>query len=49
MLGAMPQMFGVMTVSDAIAMGTEAMKYSLVYFQVFALPAPAPKRAPSRR
>src|SRR6185503_5695522 len=28
--GAMPQVFGTITVSDAIAMGTEGMKYSLV-------------------
>ena len=35
-LGAMPQMFGVVTVSDAIAMGTEGMKYSLVSREVIA-------------
>ena len=28
--GAMPQMFGTITVSDGISMGTEGMKYSLV-------------------
>jgi len=28
--GAMPQVFGTITVSDGIAMGTEGMKYSLV-------------------
>src|SRR6185436_7292370 len=28
--GTMPQMFGTPTVSDAISMGTEGMKYSLV-------------------
>ncbi|MGH7905553.1 MAG: dihydroxy-acid dehydratase, partial [Candidatus Binataceae bacterium] len=28
--GAMPQTFGTITVSDAISMGTEGMKYSLV-------------------
>ena len=27
--GAMPQVFGTITVSDGIAMGTEGMKYSL--------------------
>ena len=26
--GAMPQMFGTITVSDGISMGTEGMKYS---------------------
>ena len=26
----MPQMFGTITVSDGISMGTEGMKYSLV-------------------
>ena len=29
-VGAMPQVFGVPTVTDGIGMGTEAMKYSLV-------------------
>jgi dihydroxy-acid dehydratase len=28
--GAMPQVFGVPTVTDGIGMGTEGMKYSLV-------------------
>lgn len=28
--GAMPQMFGTITISDGISMGTEGMKYSLV-------------------
>ena len=28
--GGMPQMFGTITVSDGISMGTEGMKYSLV-------------------
>jgi len=28
--GAMPQVFGVPTITDGIGMGTEAMKYSLV-------------------
>src|SRR5258708_3780642 len=28
--GAMPQMFGTITVTDGISMGTEGMKYSLV-------------------
>src|SRR5689334_12074225 len=34
--GAMPQMFGTITVSDGISMGTEAMKYSLVSREVIA-------------
>ncbi|MDB9515823.1 dihydroxy-acid dehydratase [Roseofilum reptotaenium CS-1145] len=34
--GAMPQMFGTITVSDGIAMGTEGMKYSLVSRDVIA-------------
>ena len=34
--GAMPQTFGTITVSDAIAMGTEGMKYSLVSREVIA-------------
>jgi dihydroxy-acid dehydratase len=34
--GAMPQVFGVPTVTDGIAMGTEAMKYSLVSREVIA-------------
>jgi len=34
--GAMPQMFGTPTVSDAISMGTEGMKYSLVSREVIA-------------
>src|SRR3954469_2927119 len=34
--GAMPQMFGFPTVTDAIGMGTEAMKYSLVSREVIA-------------
>src|ERR687883_1885041 len=34
--GAMPQMFGVPTVTDGIGMGTEAMKYSLVSRELFA-------------
>jgi dihydroxy-acid dehydratase len=33
---AMPQVFGTITVSDGIAMGTEAMKYSLVSREVIA-------------
>ena len=28
--GGMPQMFGTITISDGISMGTEGMKYSLV-------------------
>ena len=32
----MPQMFGTITVSDGIAMGTEGMKYSLVSREVIA-------------
>jgi dihydroxy-acid dehydratase len=34
--GTMPQLFGTITVSDAIAMGTEGMKYSLVSREVIA-------------
>ncbi|HBQ97056.1 MULTISPECIES: dihydroxy-acid dehydratase [unclassified Roseofilum] len=34
--GAMPQLFGTITVSDGIAMGTEGMKYSLVSRDVIA-------------
>jgi dihydroxy-acid dehydratase len=34
--GAMPQTFGVPTVTDGIGMGTEAMKYSLVSREVIA-------------
>ena len=34
--GAMPQLFGTITVSDAISMGTEGMKYSLVSREVIA-------------
>ncbi len=34
--GAMPQMFGTITVSDGISMGTEGMKYSLVSRDVIA-------------
>jgi dihydroxy-acid dehydratase len=34
--GTMPQMFGTPTVSDAISMGTEGMKYSLVSREVIA-------------
>jgi len=34
--GAMPQMFGVPTVTDGIGMGTEGMKYSLVSREVIA-------------
>lgn len=34
--GAMPQLFGTITVSDGIAMGTEGMKYSLVSREVIA-------------
>jgi dihydroxy-acid dehydratase len=33
---AMPQMFGIITVSDGISMGTEGMKYSLVSREVIA-------------
>src|SRR5260370_35214665 len=32
----MPQMFGTITVSDGISMGTEGMKYSLVSREVIA-------------
>jgi dihydroxy-acid dehydratase len=38
--GAMPQLFGTITVSDGISMGTEGMKYSLVSREV-----PAARRA----
>ena len=34
--GAMPQVFGVPTITDGIGMGTEAMKYSLVSREVIA-------------
>ncbi|HVA67874.1 MAG TPA: dihydroxy-acid dehydratase [Candidatus Binataceae bacterium] len=34
--GAMPQVFGTITVADGIAMGTEGMKYSLVSREVIA-------------
>jgi dihydroxy-acid dehydratase len=34
--GAMPQLFGVITVADGISMGTEGMKYSLVSREVIA-------------
>ena len=34
--GAMPQLFGTITVSDGISMGTEGMKYSLVSREVIA-------------
>src|SRR5207245_4142622 len=33
-LGVMPQLFGTITVSDGISMGTEGMKYSLVSREV---------------
>src|SRR5215470_17172065 len=32
--GAMPQMFGTITIADGISMGTEGMKYSLVSREV---------------
>ncbi|MGB3536190.1 MAG: dihydroxy-acid dehydratase [Microcoleaceae cyanobacterium] len=35
-IGVMPQMFGTITVSDGISMGTEGMKYSLVSREVIA-------------
>jgi dihydroxy-acid dehydratase len=35
-VAAMPQMFGTITVSDGISMGTEGMKYSLVSREVIA-------------
>lgn len=35
-VGAMPQIFGTITVSDGISMGTEGMKYSLVSREVIA-------------
>lgn len=34
--GAMPQMFGTITISDGISMGTQGMKYSLVSREVIA-------------
>ena len=34
--GVMPQVFGTITVSDGISMGTEGMKYSLVSREVIA-------------
>ncbi len=34
--GAMPQMFGTITISDGISMGTEGMKYSIVSRDVIA-------------
>ena len=34
--GGMPQIFGTITVSDGISMGTEGMKYSLVSREVIA-------------
>ena len=34
--GGMPQMFGTITISDGISMGTEGMKYSLVSRDVIA-------------
>ena len=34
--GAMPQVFGVPTVTDGIGMGTEGMKYSLISREVIA-------------
>src|SRR4029079_14942525 len=34
--GARPQMFGTITVTDGISMGTEGMKYSLVSREVIA-------------
>jgi dihydroxy-acid dehydratase len=34
--GTMPEVFGTITVSDGVAMGTEAMKYSLVSREVIA-------------
>src|SRR5687768_18479984 len=34
--GAMAQMFGTITISDGISMGTEGMKYSLVSREVIA-------------
>src|SRR5215472_15973434 len=35
-IGAMPQLFGTITVSDGISMGTEGMRYSLVSREVIA-------------
>ena len=36
MSGMMPQVFGTITISDGISMGTEGMKYSLVSREVIA-------------
>lgn len=41
--GAMPQMFGTMTISDGISMGTEGMKYSLVSRRIYTVLAAFPK------
>ena len=35
-MGAMPQVFGTITVSDGISMGTDGMRYSLVSREVIA-------------
>jgi dihydroxy-acid dehydratase len=43
--GAMPQIFGVPTISDGIGMGTEGMKYSLVSREVIADASKPPCRA----
>ena len=46
--GAMPQVFGTITVSDGISMGTEGMKYSLVSREVIADWILKPPAMPSR-
>ena len=53
--GGMPQVFGTITVSDGISMGTEGMKYSLVSREVIAdshrdrVPGPEHGRRARRR
>jgi dihydroxyacid dehydratase (EC 4.2.1.9) len=37
--GCMPQVFGTITISDGISMGTEGMKYSLVSREVMPIPS----------
>src|SRR5437870_10448041 len=45
--GTMPQVFGTITVSDGISMGTEGMKYSLVSREVIADSSETTCQAPS--
>jgi dihydroxyacid dehydratase/phosphogluconate dehydratase len=44
--GAMPQLFGTITISDGISMGTEEMKYSLVSRELS--PTPLKRSATAR-